>query len=100
MTDKITLKPCPFCGEKASIERVGDRRQSTIYSCDGCGCRLETGEEWGHGGGWNKRSGNAANVIDAAEKLLAAIHNMHERGETFTARVSVCVYNLEKALGQ
>ncbi len=50
-----TLKPCPFCGGKASIERKGDRRMSTIYSCDWCGCSLETGEEWDHGKAWNIR---------------------------------------------
>lgn len=55
-----TLKPCPFCGGKASIERKGDRRMSTIYSCDWCGCSLETGEEWDHGKAWNTRPMPAA----------------------------------------
>jgi ribosomal protein L37AE/L43A len=50
------LLPCPFCGEEAEIERLGDRRQSTIYACTCCGCRLETGEEWGHGRDWNARA--------------------------------------------
>lgn len=49
------LLPCPFCGGKASIERKGDRRMSTVYSCDWCGCSLETGEEWDHGKAWNTR---------------------------------------------
>lgn len=53
---EIELKPCPFCQGSASIERLGDRRQSTIYSCDWCGCTLETGEEWGHGEQWNNRT--------------------------------------------
>lgn len=52
----IELKPCPFCQGSASIERFGDRRQSTIYSCDWCGCTLETGEEWGYGDQWNQRT--------------------------------------------
>lgn len=51
------LKPCPFCGGKAEIDRHGDRRQSTIYCCTECSCSLETGEEWGHGSDWNRRSG-------------------------------------------
>jgi Lar family restriction alleviation protein len=51
----MELRPCPFCGSKAEIERVGDARQSTIYACTQCGCRLETGEEWGHGRRWNQR---------------------------------------------
>lgn len=49
------LTPCPFCNNAASIDRLGDRRQSTQYSCDGCGASLETGEEWGHGKAWNTR---------------------------------------------
>jgi Lar family restriction alleviation protein len=51
----MKLLPCPFCGGEAEIERYGDRRQSTIYACTMCGCRLETGEEWDHGADWNKR---------------------------------------------
>jgi Lar family restriction alleviation protein len=51
----MKLLPCPFCGGDATIERYGDRRQSTIYSCDSCGCTLETGEEWDHGREWNER---------------------------------------------
>mgnify|MGYP001587518420 CR=1 FL=1 len=35
------LKPCPFCGGSASIERYGDARQSTIYQCDECGCDVD-----------------------------------------------------------
>lgn len=49
------LKPCPFCGNTASFDRVGNRKQSTIVSCDDCGCSVENGEEWNHGRGWNAR---------------------------------------------
>lgn len=38
----LRLKPCPFCGGPAQIERFGNTRVSTIYACDECGCRLET----------------------------------------------------------
>ena len=51
------LKPCPFCGSQATIERAGDFRKSTIYACTFCGCRLETGEERDYGTQWNKRAG-------------------------------------------
>lgn len=50
------LKPCPFCGGKAEIERYGTPRQSTIYQCEDCSCFLETGEEFNHGRQWNDRS--------------------------------------------
>lgn len=53
------LKPCPFCGGDAELERAGDRRQSTIYACLHCSCRLETGEEWGYGADWNTRATDA-----------------------------------------
>lgn len=51
----MELKPCPFCGGEAYIEQVGDHRRSTIYECDSCGCRLETGEKFNHGARWNER---------------------------------------------
>ena len=50
------LLPCPFCGAGARFERLGTPRQSTIVACDECGCRLESGEEWGHGSTWNTRA--------------------------------------------
>lgn len=34
----------------------------------------------------------------AACYLIAAMDDMHSRGETFTARVSVCVYEVRKLL--
>ena len=49
------LKPCPFCGGQAEIERRGTTRQSTIYACLECGCRLETGETFNLGVDWNER---------------------------------------------
>ena len=51
----IKLKPCPFCGGEASIERYGTTKISTQYSCNFCGCFLETGETFNHGLRWNER---------------------------------------------
>ena len=42
----IKLKPCPFCGGKCEIERMGTGRVSMQYQCGECGCSLETGETW------------------------------------------------------
>jgi hypothetical protein len=49
------LAPCPFCGSRASYERIGTPRVSCIIVCDSCGCTLETGEEWNCGTQWNSR---------------------------------------------
>ena len=64
----VDLKPCPFCGAEAEIERVGTPRHSTIYNCTYCGCRLETGEEWwDHGKDWNTRAPDPAVAVLEAE---------------------------------
>jgi Lar family restriction alleviation protein len=50
------LKPCPFCGGKAEIQRMGTGRQSMIIECVECGCSLETGETWiDEHSSWNQR---------------------------------------------
>ena len=51
----IELKPCPFCGGEAEIERYGTPRVSTIVSCMNCGVSKECGEEFNHGEDWNSR---------------------------------------------
>ncbi len=53
---RVMLKPCPFCGGEAEIQRVGTRSQSMQYACTDCGAFLETGEtdigqenpQWNH----------------------------------------------------
>ena len=67
MADAMKLLPCPFCGGKASIERFGNTRVSTQYSCDDCGCFLETGEEFNHGRAWNRRASPPAREEAPAE---------------------------------
>ena len=71
------LKPCPFCGSIAQIERYGNTRRSTIYQCQGCSCSLETCEEWGHGKIWNIRADIANAEADA--RVEAAERAMRER---------------------
>ena len=51
----IKLKPCPFCGGEAEVEREGTPRQSCIVSCTDCGCRLASNEN-GAGFHWNMRT--------------------------------------------
>ena len=58
------LLPCPFCSGQAEVERFGTPKQSTIYVCTDCGCKLETGEEWGFGREWNKRYNMKGEKVD------------------------------------
>jgi Lar family restriction alleviation protein len=30
------LKPCPFCGGKPKINRVGDQKEFVVYICSEC----------------------------------------------------------------
>lgn len=62
--DKNGLKPCPFCGGKAIIERYGGKKTSTLYCCLDCACSLETGETFNHGNRWNTRADNTAKVVE------------------------------------
>ncbi len=54
------LKPCPFCGGGAEIERPGTAKQSMIIACEDCGCRVESGDVTGftepHRWQWNQRA--------------------------------------------
>jgi len=67
--EPTALKPCPFCGGEAEIERVGNMRQSQIYSCTNCGCFLETGEI----GGVNKWNTRADAAPDTSAEPVAWI---------------------------
>lgn len=56
------LKPCPFCGGKAEVERRGNSRVSCIVVCSDCGCRLEINEN-GAGEHWNNRQNTKDNDL-------------------------------------
>jgi Lar family restriction alleviation protein len=58
------LEPCPFCGGEAEIERQGNNRQSMIYACTDCGCRLETGETGHNYRQWNTRAQPSQGVLE------------------------------------
>lgn len=70
--EALELKPCPFCNGSATIERYGNASYSTIYTCDECGCRLETGEEFNHGSCWNTRA-TASLEGDAVERVARIV---------------------------
>lgn len=50
----LSLKPCPFCGGEAEVERFGTARRSCIINCSQCHCSLESNEN-GAGYHWNQR---------------------------------------------
>lgn len=51
------LKPCPFCGGEAHIERMGTNRVSMQIECGNCGAEMETGETWiDENSAWNIRA--------------------------------------------
>ncbi len=76
--DAIDLKDCPFCGGEAEIEQYGTPRMSTIYACQDCGCRLETGEEWGHGRQWNTRAAPQI-TPEVRERMIDVIQDAIEK---------------------
>ena len=83
------LKPCPFCGGSAQIEQIGNRRRSTIVTCQYCGCRLETGEECGHGSAWNRRADlppTDAQVM-AHPKVQALVEALEETNDALARQI-------------
>ena len=54
------LKPCPFCGGEAAIDRKGTQRASMIIKCIDCGATNESGDVYGltnpENYSWNTRT--------------------------------------------
>lgn len=66
------LKPCPFCGGEAQIDRMGNNRQSMQISCGYCGCSVETGETWvDEDSNWNQRAQpTIADYLEANKEMI------------------------------
>ena len=89
------LKPCPFCGGSASIDRMGTSRVSMQIMCDDCGAFVETGETWiDEKSHWNQRAETEN------EKRLTEIATKHatRADELYEALERVCSYLSEDGL--
>lgn len=58
----IELKPCPFCGGKPDLCKVGDRKQYYAFVCSQCGRTTVRNSDarctvWGARRIWNRRVG-------------------------------------------
>lgn len=79
MSDSVELRPCPFCGREAEIERHGTSRQSTIVSCTDCGCVLEGPEEFKHGRQWNTRTTRTTDpLLDEMAEVIGKIEKYYD----------------------
>ena len=74
------LKPCPFCGGEANLDRMGTIRVSMQISCENCGVNVETGETWiDENSQWNTRVDFS--TVDGkqliSEKAIAYLSDNH-----------------------
>lgn len=108
------LLPCPFCGnDEPAFERTGTSRHSCIVACGNCGCRHESGDEYGNSGkSWNTRaalsqraptaaadfgipisaaSTEAAPVVPSADmrRALDAVYQQLKDGDTMGAALAM-----------
>lgn len=77
-TDK--LEPCPLCNSTDITFKRGNRRVSTKYRCENCGCSLEAGEAWQAPAQWNTRPALSApspdtDVEGLVERLTELCHS-------------------------
>lgn len=60
MEERSELKPCPFCGKKARLQRIG---KSYYVTCDGSYCKIKP-TTWAYSvkekaiEEWNRRANN------------------------------------------
>ena len=77
MSNDTELKPCPFCGGEAHIERLGDKRVSCIVMCEDCGGALESSETFNQGAQWNTRPTPSDSVMVNRDDLAAYLRAPH-----------------------
>jgi hypothetical protein len=89
-----SLKPCPFCSERAEITREETRKCSCIVECTNCGCFLEANEEGELSGRkWNTRPQEEALqqlLREARDELTSAykVMDVNPQEEEIIARLT------------
>ncbi len=54
MNKPLELKPCPFCGGTARLERPGSVMYTSLVACGSCGCLMYAQDR--NGETWNRRA--------------------------------------------
>lgn len=72
----MKLKPCPFCGAEAEVEREGTSRRSCIVRCIECHCTLESNEN-GFGHDWNQRATFPEDLVRVNEPPRSGFAEAH-----------------------
>lgn len=64
------LKPCPFCGGKPELIRMGTNRVSMVIGCEDCGATVESGETViSKRSAWNIRADGWISVDDKLPEI-------------------------------
>lgn len=94
----IELKPCPFCGYEAEVERMGTNKVSMIITCSFCGCSLETGETYLYERmSWNRRDNDTKTVNSPFEMM--ADDPVHLEIMNATAEFAIKIRDLSEKSG-
>ena len=97
------LKPCPFCGGEAEIERCGTVKQSQIINCADCGCTHESGDIYLQHGArdWNQRHDEMPDKYLATQsnldRLIAELEGLYSYDGVYGSRV-VDLIDIESVL--
>lgn len=82
ISDKLLIKPCPFCGSEAKIVKIGHReyRPGFIIKCTAMTCRTQTVEMQSVVEAlirWNRRAKPKGGLIER-EKLLEELRDFKD----------------------
>lgn len=90
---EIELKPCPFCGSKAKLMRVGADR---IVKCEGCGVSTSFPADDAAQALWNTRidRDELLKIADELENRFFVVYSSHgeiDHADCFVERIRKAV---------